>query len=127
MKIGETAILGAGSWGTALAWLWGKDGRHLSLWGHDADRMARMRETRQNSDYLRGLTLPGSVRLTSELSDCAAADLIVFATPSTVLREVGAQLRETIGNARSVLLSCVKGIEYGTGMRMSQILSYLFP
>src|SRR4029077_476222 len=82
VKIGETAILGAGSWGTALAWLWGKDGRKVSLWGHNADRVARMRETRENSDYLPGLTLPGSVRVTSDLSDCARADLIVFATPS---------------------------------------------
>jgi len=43
------------------------------------------------------------------------------------LRKVGAQLREAVGNVRSVLLSCVKGIEHGTGMRMSQILSELFP
>src|SRR5205814_4601869 len=127
VKIGETAILGAGSWGTALAWLWGKDGRPVSLWGHDGDRAARMRETRENSDYLPGLKLPGSVRVTSELSDCTGADLIVFATPSTALRKVASQLREAIGNIRAVLLSCVKGIEHGTGMRMSQVLSELFP
>jgi glycerol-3-phosphate dehydrogenase (NAD(P)+) len=126
VKIGETAILGAGSWGTALAWLWGKDGRQISLWGHDDDRVARMRETRENSDYLPGLKLPGTVRVTSELSDCTGANLIVFATPSTALRKVAAQLRETIGNVRALLLSCVKGIEHGTGMRMSQILSDLF-
>ena len=47
VKIGETTILGAGSWGTALAWLWGKDGRQVSLWGHDGDRAARMREMRE--------------------------------------------------------------------------------
>jgi len=110
VKIGETAILGAGSWGTALAWLWGKDGRQVSLWGHNTDRVARIRETRENSDYLPGLTLPGPVRVTSELSDCAGADL-----------------GEAIGNVRAVLLSCVKGIEHGTGMRMSQILTELFP
>ena len=127
MKIGEIAILGAGSWGTALAWLWGKDGRRVSLWGHDGDRMARMREMRENSDYLPGLKLPGSVRVTSGLSDCTGADLIVFATPSTALRKVAAQLRGTIDNVRAVLLSCVKGIERSTGMRMSQILGELFP
>jgi glycerol-3-phosphate dehydrogenase (NAD(P)+) len=127
VKIGETAILGAGSWGTALAWLWGKDGRQISLWGHDGDRVERMRETRENGDYLPGLKIPGSVRLTSELGDCAGADLIVFATPSTVLRKVAAQLREAIGDVRAVLLCCVKGIEHGTRMRMSQILSELFP
>jgi glycerol-3-phosphate dehydrogenase (NAD(P)+) len=127
VKIGETAILGAGSWGTALAWLWGKDGCQVSLWGHDSERVARMRETRENSDYLPGLKIPGSVRVTSELDDCAGADLIVLATPSTALRNVAARLRETIGSVRAVLLSCVKGIEHGTGMRMSQILYELFP
>jgi glycerol-3-phosphate dehydrogenase (NAD(P)+) len=127
VKIGETAILGAGSWGTALAWLWGKDGRQISLWDHDIDRAVRMRETRENSDYLPGLKLPGSVRVTSELNDCAEADLIVFATPSTALRKVAARLRETIGSVPAALLSCVKGIEHGTGMRMSQILGELFP
>ena len=127
VKIGETAILGAGSWGTALAWLWAKDGRQVSLWGRDAERAARMRETRENSDYLPKAKLPGSVRVTSELSDCAEADLIVFATPSTALRKIATRLRETIGDARAVLLSCVKGIEHGTGMRMSEILSQLFP
>jgi glycerol-3-phosphate dehydrogenase (NAD(P)+) len=127
VKIRETAILGAGSWGTALAWLWGKDGRQVSLWGHDGERVARIRGTRENSDYLPGLKLPASVRVTSELIDCTGADLIVFATPSTALRKVATQLREAIGNVRAVLLSCVKGIEHGSGMRMSQILSELFP
>jgi glycerol-3-phosphate dehydrogenase (NAD(P)+) len=126
VKVGKIAILGAGSWGTALALLWGKDGREISLWAHDVDRVARMRETRENSNYVPGLKLPESVRVTPELSDCADADLIVFATPSTALRTVAVQLRGAIGDIRTVLLSCVKGIEYGTGMRMSQILGELF-
>jgi glycerol-3-phosphate dehydrogenase (NAD(P)+) len=127
VKICEIAILGAGSWGTALAWLWGKDGHQISLWDHDAERAARIRATRENDDYLPGLKLPGSVRVTSELNDCTRADLIVFATPSTALRQVAARLREAHGKGRPVVLSCVKGIEHGTGMRMSEILSELFP
>jgi glycerol-3-phosphate dehydrogenase (NAD(P)+) len=82
---------------------------------------------RENGDYLPGLQLPQSVRVTSELKDCSRADLIVFATPSTALRQVAARLSEVRGNVRPVLLSCVKGIEHGTGMRMSQILRALFP
>jgi glycerol-3-phosphate dehydrogenase (NAD(P)+) len=110
-----------------LAWLWGKDGRQVSLWGHNAERAARMREARENADYLPGLKLPESVRVTSEINDCAQAELIVFATPSTALRKVASQLRERIGNLPPSLLSCVKGIEQGTGRRMSQVLSELFP
>src|SRR4029077_11650504 len=52
MIIVNTAIIGAGGWGTALAGLWAKDGRQIVLWGHNADRIAHMQKTRENSDYL---------------------------------------------------------------------------
>jgi len=127
VKIDKLAILGAGSWGTALAWLWGKDGRKISLWGNSPERVARIQKTRQNSDYVPGLTLPKSVRVTSELLDCADADLIVFVTPSTALRGIATRLGEALPNAQAGFLSCTKGLEYGTGMRMSQILCEIFP
>jgi glycerol-3-phosphate dehydrogenase (NAD(P)+) len=126
MKIDNTAILGAGSWGTALAWLWGKDGRQISLWGNNAARAERIQKTRENSDYMPGLRLPESVRVTSELRDCADADLIVFVTPSTVLRTIAMRLQGAL-SAGAALLSCTKGIEHGTGMRMSEILGEIFP
>ena len=126
MKIDKTAILGAGSWGTALAWLWGKDGRQISLWGNNAARAERIQKTRENSDYMPGLRLPESVRVTSELRDCADADLIVFVTPSTVLRTIAMRLQGAL-SAGAALLSCTKGIEHGTGMRMSEILGEVFP
>ena len=122
MNIDKTAILGAGSWGTALAWLWGKDGRDITLWGNNAERVERMQETRQNSDHIPGLKLPDSVTVTHELRDCAEADLLVFVTPSTALRGIATRLRGALTKDRTVLLSCTKGIEHGTGMRMSEIL-----
>jgi len=119
--------VGAGSWGTALAWLWGKDGRHLSLWGRNVQRVVRMQKTRENNDYLPGVKLPRSVHVTSNIGDCAGADLIVFVTPSTALREIAIRLRKVISNTHALLLSCTKGIEHRTGMRMSQILREIFP
>jgi glycerol-3-phosphate dehydrogenase (NAD(P)+) len=85
-----------------------------------------MGKTRENSDYLPGIEIPHSVCVTSELGDCADADLIVFATPSTAIREIATQLRNVIGDTHAVLLSCTKGIEHRTGMRMSEILSEVF-
>jgi glycerol-3-phosphate dehydrogenase (NAD(P)+) len=126
MKIGKTAILGAGAWGTTLAWLCSKSGRQVSLWGHNVDRIARMQKARENADYLPGVKLPDSVHVTSELSDCAKADLIVFVTPSTVLREIASRLGKLIDNPHAVFLSCTKGIEHLSGMRMSQILGEVF-
>src|SRR4029453_8616325 len=127
MRIVKTAIIGAGGWGTALAGLWAKNGGKIVLWGHNADRIARMQKTRENSDYLPGVKLPGSVHITSELSDCADADLIVLATPSTALRNIAAHLAKVIGLTRAVLLSCTKGIEHGSGMTMTEILHKTFP
>ena len=127
MRIVKTAVIGAGAWGTALAGLWARNGRQVILWGHNASRIARMQELRENSDYLPGLQLPESIQITPELTDCAGADLIVIATPSTALREIAAQLAQVTGSARSVVLSCTKGIEHGSGMRMTEILRETFP
>ena len=121
------AIIGAGSWGTALAGLWAKGDRKIVLWSHNADRAAQMQKTRENIDYLRGFHLPKSVQITSELSDCADVELIVLATPSTALRNIAVHLAKVIGPTHAVLLSCTKGIEHGSGMRMTEILGEIFP
>jgi glycerol-3-phosphate dehydrogenase (NAD(P)+) len=86
-----------------------------------------MQKTREDVDYLPGFYLPEGVHITSELSDCADADLIVLATPSTALRNIAVHLVKAIGRTRAVLLSCTKGIEHGSGMRMTEILRETFP
>jgi glycerol-3-phosphate dehydrogenase (NAD(P)+) len=127
VKIATTAIIGAGGWGTALARLWASDGRQVFLWGHNRARILRMQKGRENTEYLPGVEIPNSVSLTSEISDCSGADLIVLVTPSTALREITMRLRSALGATEAVLLSCTKGIEHRTGMRMSQILREIFP
>ena len=123
-----TAIIGAGGWGTALATLWANDGRPILLWGNNPERIARLQETRQNADYLSGVRLPDNVRATHELGDCSQVDLIVFVTPSVVLREIAGRVRDAgVKGSGTLLLSCTKGIEHGSGMRMSEILSVIFP
>ena len=127
MKTVNTAIIGAGGWGTALASLWAKQDRQIVLWGHNTERVARMQKTRENSDYLPGIQLPDSIHITPDLNDCVDANLIVLATPSTALRDVAAHLAKMIGLTHPVFLSCTKGIEHGTGKRMTEILRQTFP
>ena len=127
MKIRKTAIIGAGGWGTALAALWSKRGDAITLWGHNAERTERIRGARENDEYLPGVKLPESIHVTSDIADCAGADLIVFVTPSIALRSVADRLRVLLSNRDAVLLSCTKGIEHGSGMRMSEILEQVFP
>jgi glycerol-3-phosphate dehydrogenase (NAD(P)+) len=127
MSIQRTAIVGAGGWGTALAVLWSKRGNAITLWGNDAGRAASLRETRENTEYLPGVKIPESVLVTSDIADCAGADLIVFVTPSVALRSVASRLRAADLSSAAILLSGTKGIEHGTGLRMSQIINEIFP
>ncbi len=127
MSIRTTAILGAGGWGTALAVLWAKGGNAVTLWGNNAERAGRLRETRENSEYLPGVKIPESIAVTSEIADCTGAELIVFVTPSVALRSVAERLLAAGLNGGAVFLSGTKGIEHGTGKRMSEVLHEIFP
>jgi glycerol-3-phosphate dehydrogenase (NAD(P)+) len=127
VSIRNTAVIGAGGWGTALAVLWSKRGNAVTLWGNNPERAARLRETRENAEYLPGVTLPGAIHVTSEIADCRGADLIVFVTPSVALRRVAQRLQAADLNSGAILLSGTKGIEHGTGLRMTEVLHEIFP
>jgi glycerol-3-phosphate dehydrogenase (NAD(P)+) len=126
VRFKRTAVLGAGGWGTALAIVWAKQGNQVLLWGHNPERAEQLRSTRENTEYLPGATLPESITVTSDISQAAGAELVVFVTPSTALRQVAEQLRPHVSKD-AVLLSCTKGIEHGSGMRMTQILAEVLP
>lgn len=123
----KVAVLGTGGWGTALALLAASQDNRVVLWGHAFDRVQEIRRTRANSGHLPDIMLPAEIHLTSAIEDCGKQDLVMFVTPSLALREVAHQLRPALKNARTILLSCTKGIEHGTGMRMSEILAEQFP
>jgi glycerol-3-phosphate dehydrogenase (NAD(P)+) len=127
VKIRSTAILGAGSWGTALAALWGGNNRDVRLWARNQTLVQQLENNRENRDYLPGITLPKSLKVTGDLKDCGDVDLVVFVTPSAAFRVIAKRLRKTGIKPSAILLSCTKGIEHGTGMRMSEILRELFP
>jgi glycerol-3-phosphate dehydrogenase (NAD(P)+) len=127
MNLERIAIIGAGGWGTALAALWAKQEKKITLWGHNPDRVERIKTTRENPDYLAGAKLSSSITVTTDLGTCSEADLIVFVTPSTALREIAQKLRGSVTSSEAVFLSCTKGIEHGTGLRMSEIVSEAFP
>lgn len=127
MSIGKTAILGAGGWGTALAVLLAERENEIVVWGHDAGRVEQMQSTRQNEVYLPGTVIPDKVVFTDRMVDCADADLVLFVTPSKAVREVARQFSGLLSNRHAILLSCTKGIEHGSGLRMTEILAEFFP
>ncbi len=117
------AIFGAGGMGTALALLFSKSAQDVRLWSRDPEHAGPFARTRVNERHLPGIVVPESIRITSdglEAADCA--DLIVAAIPSSYLRATLAGLAPVLPVGAPVL-SVVKGIEYGTLARPSQIIA----
>ncbi len=120
-KISKTAVIGAGSWGTALAKLLADKGEEVVLWGHDVAHMDALRRDRENRKYLPGAVLPENLQLASNL-DCAAnCECVVMVVPSHGYREVfGSLVAHLLGD--TLLVSAVKGIEIGSRQTMNQVM-----
>lgn len=116
-------MLGAGSWGTALAVHLGNAGHHVTLWGRDQTLVASMASTGVNGTYLPDVALPDRVTPTSSLTEAVdGARFVVVAVPSHGLRDVVAEVAARIP-PRAILVSATKGLENTTLMRMSEVLA----
>ncbi len=123
-------VLGAGSWGTALADMLARRGLAVHFWGRDEALMRSIAETRRNERYLPELEMHPGVQPIHDFAALREAplDLIVFVVPSRGLRAVAAQLRDAgVVRGGEVLLSCTKGIEMTSGKTMSGVLAEVFP
>jgi len=124
MKI---AVLGSGSWGTAMAGMFGQQHKEVILWARNATLAERIHITRQNNEYLPDFVLPQSVTATHDLTAAISdADLIIFATPSHAIRQAAASIRSFI-DAKAILVSAAKGLELGSLKRMSEVLAEELP
>ena len=115
-------MIGDGSWGTTLAVYLARKGYHVTLWGPFADYIRRVKQNRINAKFLPGIKIPPSVIITPNLTEAVRpADLIVLAVPSKYIRRVLKKLSQEKLN-RKIFLSVIKGIEYKTSARMSQVI-----
>ncbi len=121
------SIIGAGSWGTALAILLAEHRGRVRLWAHNPEVAAELVGQRTNSSYLPGMRLPPNVYATADLAEAVDAELILLVTPSKAVREVCSRFVSIGLPDSAVLLSCTKGIEHETGKLMSQIIEEVLP
>lgn len=115
-KVSSIAVLGAGSWGTALAIQLGRNGQQPTIWGIETDIMEEMSSARCNSRYLPNIKLPDAVQVCEDLHEVIAthSDFLIC-VPSQALREVLERMRNGLSqNAR--VAWATKGFEVGTGM-----------
>lgn len=120
----KVAVIGAGAWGTALAYTASFGKGPVVLWTHLEQEAQIISTTRQSLSPVAGAEpLPAHVLVTSDWSAISGADLVIVVVPSVVMRSVAERLADADLAQDAVILSCSKGIEKDTNMLMTDILS----
>jgi len=123
----KISIIGAGSWGSALAILLADRGLPITLWGHNSKVVEEINTLHANSAYLPEIAMPTTVRATSDLADALEAPLIFMVTPSKAVRSISVRLAALTPKPGTIIVSCTKGIEHGSGKVMSEVIGECLP
>ena len=116
--LSRIAVLGAGSWGTALACHLARNGVETSLWGRDSAKLTAMARDRVNSRYLPDILLPDTLRCCVSVEQCLdGCDAVLLATPSHTFRET----LDLITAQPVPLIWACKGLEKGTGRLLDEL------
>jgi len=119
-------VIGAGSWGTTLAYLLSDKGYDVTLWVHGKDLAEEMNNTRINSTYLPNIKLPDNIKVTNSIDDAVkTARYVLNAVPTQYTRAVFKEAVPYIID-EAIIISVSKGIERGTLLTVSSILKELF-
>lgn len=122
MKLISICVLGAGSWGTALASLLTQKGFDVVLWAYEKDVAFEINKAHKNSTYLKGISLPKKLGATTSFKDAVRGrNVVVSVIPSHVLRKTLLKCKDSISKD-ALIVSCTKGIETDTGKLASDIL-----
>jgi glycerol-3-phosphate dehydrogenase (NAD(P)+) len=117
------AVLGGGSWGTALAVLLDGRGQRVSVWEFFPERAEAMKKSRENKAMLPGIKIPESITITSDMAEVVpGSDIVLLVVPSHVLRETVAQAAGLMKGSEKVVIA-TKGVEQGSLKRMSEIVA----
>ena len=119
----KVAILGTGSWGTALAFHLAHTGHDVSLWGRNAELVSEVKARRANAVYLPEVVLPPAVVPTASLEEALQkADIVVAAVPSHGTRAVIRSASPYIPR-QALIVSATKGLEQDTLLRISEVIA----
>src|SRR6185436_19335382 len=121
------AVIGAGSWGTALAIIAARKGHEVRLWSRNSEVVQGINRGHFNPRYLREAQIPASVEACADLGRTLdAAELVILAAPSHATRELLAKMQPALRKEK-IIVSATKGIEIDTGKRISQVVAEVLP
>ena len=123
----KVAVIGAGSWGTALTNLIASNCPAVSLIARSVEMSNAINETRHNPRYLKELTLSENISSSADLANALDAQIILLAVPTSAIRNTANLLKEKGIRAETILISVSKGIERGSGLRMSEVINDVLP
>jgi len=114
-------VLGAGSWGTALALVLARNQHNVLLWGHRAEHIAAIQTERQNTQYLPNISFPPNLTATTDLSQAVAnADEIIVVVPSHAFRDTLEKIAPDL-QSHARICWATKGLEYKTGLLLHDV------
>ena len=120
----KIAIIGGGSWGTALAIALSRSARthRLALWAHSADVVEILRSRRMNEIYLPGFAVPPELEVTGSLETVlSGADVVLGVMPSAHARNIYRAMR-AFTSPEAIVVSATKGLEPDTHARISEVI-----
>ena len=119
----KIAVLGAGSWGIALALVLENNGHEVTLWEFRPDAAEQLKQTRDAKEFLPGIKIPATIQVENNLDKAIQEkDILICAVPSHVVRQLSVQINEVKINSIPIVVNVAKGIENDSLMRMSQVL-----
>ncbi len=123
-------VIGAGAWGTAFAVHLARLGREVTLVPRRAEQASALTTARENAEYLPGVALPPSLRITADLGQALpGAEVVLLACPSQALRETCVRVKAALPASSRVriVVSLAKGLELGTHLRPAQVMAEVLP
>jgi glycerol-3-phosphate dehydrogenase (NAD(P)+) len=119
-------VVGAGAWGTSLALALRRAGRDVTSWVFEPDLAATLAKTRENAAFLPSIMLPHEIRVTNAMSDLAACNALILATPAQHVRATCKALAKHIKQPTTLIIAA-KGIELTTHRLMSEVVAEELP
>jgi glycerol-3-phosphate dehydrogenase (NAD(P)+) len=122
----RAGVIGGGAWGTALAQVCARAGLETVLWAREADVVASVNTSHENTSFLAGVALEPGIRATGDFADLAGADLILAVAPAQHLRSTLTAFAPHSHDGLPILL-CSKGVEQGSLKLMTEVLAETIP